>query len=84
MEDYLESYVDHFNLRPHFRLATPVRRVLRDEALAKWRVEIDGASAEVFDKVVMATGPHLMPMMPDFEGEELFTGKILHSKAFKR
>jgi hypothetical protein len=83
VEEYLESYADHFNLRPHLRLCADVQRVWRDDERGKWQVDVAGAPSEYFDKVVMATGPHQLPMMPQFEGEELFMGRLMHSRAFK-
>ncbi|KAH7322739.1 flavin monooxygenase-like protein [Stachybotrys elegans] len=83
VQDYLESYADHFNLRPHLRLNTDVKRIWRSDEHAKWQLELAGAASEYFDKVVVATGPHQLPMMPQFEGEELFTGRLMHSRAFK-
>ncbi|KFA67783.1 hypothetical protein S40285_04500 [Stachybotrys chlorohalonatus IBT 40285] len=84
VEEYLESYADHFQLRQHLRLGTAVKRVWRDDAAAKWRLELDAAAPEYFDKVVIATGPHQLPLMPVFADEQLFTGRLLHSRAFKR
>lgn len=80
----MESYADHFQLRQHLRLGTAVKRVWRDDAAAKWRLELDAAAPEYFDKVVIATGPHQLPLMPVFADEQLFTGRLLHSRAFKR
>lgn len=37
-----------------------------------------------FDKVIVATGPQARAVMPRFEGADLFTGRVLHVKAFKR
>ncbi|KAK2770642.1 dimethylaniline monooxygenase 2 [Colletotrichum kahawae] len=55
VEDYLESYADHFRLRPFIHLNTRVKRVHHDEPTNKWFVEVDGSSTEIFDRVIMAT-----------------------------
>lgn len=85
VEDYLEAYASHFNLGPHFRLSTTVRLIARDgEGEGRWRLDFEGRPSEWFDKVVVATGPHKTPVMPDFEGADLFTGRLIHSKSFKK
>ena len=84
MEEYLESYVDHFNLRPRFQLNSKVKSVIHEDADDMWRVDVEGSPPRYFDRVVMATGPHVRPMMPTIEGSHLFKGRIAHSRAFKR
>ncbi|KAL6414436.1 FAD/NAD(P)-binding domain-containing protein [Ilyonectria robusta] len=83
VNQYLESYVDHFNLRPHMRLNTAVKRIVREES-NKWRLDFEFAPSEYYEKVVIATGPHHEPVMPTIQGARLFSGRIIHSKAFKR
>ncbi|KAK1764305.1 monooxygenase aurF [Phialemonium atrogriseum] len=84
VDKYLESYADHFGLRPKIRLNTDVTRVTRDDAREKWVVDIDGSASELFDKVVIATGVNQKPHIPVFKGFELFTGDKVHSRAYKR
>jgi dimethylaniline monooxygenase (N-oxide forming) len=84
VEHYLESYVDHFNLRHRFHLNTRVKQIVREDKLGKWRLDFEGHPSQHFDKVVLATGPHIIPTMPKFEGAHLFEGDIIHSKSFKR
>ncbi|SPN99128.1 related to flavin depend monooxygenase that catalyses the oxidation of rubrofusarin to 9-hydroxyrubrofusarin [Cephalotrichum gorgonifer] len=81
---YLDDYVDHFDLRPMFRLATPVRYVTRDPESSKWAVTLE-SSGEVllFDKVVVATGINNQPTFPQIKGMEKFQGEILHSRDYK-
>ncbi|CAI4213413.1 unnamed protein product [Parascedosporium putredinis] len=84
VEEYLENYADNFNLRPHLRLGTPIRRVARAEHGDKWAVTLDKTGEVVyFDKVVMATGIGQRPLIPEFPGVEKFTGQTLHSQGFK-
>jgi len=85
MENYIESYVDHYDLRPHFRLNTAVSSIALDDT-GKWQLDFKDGNPpqQYFDKVVVATGPHVKPMLPVFEGQELFKGQIIHSMAFKR
>ncbi|CAM1509044.1 Fc.00g027830.m01.CDS01 [Cosmosporella sp. VM-42] len=84
VNEYLESYVDYFDLRPHLRLNTAVKYVAREEESDKWRLDFEHAPSQYFEKVVVATGPHLEPVMPTIQGANLFAGRILHARAFKR
>ncbi|KAL7951736.1 flavin monooxygenase-like protein [Trichoderma barbatum] len=84
VEDYLEAYVEHFDLSPHFYLSTSVKSISREEKDGRWRLDFDRRPSEWFDKVVVATGPHIRSMMPVFEGADLFTGRLIHSKGFKK
>jgi dimethylaniline monooxygenase (N-oxide forming) len=79
----MERYADHFNLGPHCKLNTAVERVSREDD-GRWRLDFKDEPPLWFDKVVMATGPHVRAVMPTFQGAHLFTGRILHVKAFKR
>ncbi|KAI8246593.1 Monooxygenase aurF [Colletotrichum sp. SAR 10_96] len=84
VEDYLDSYADHFKLRPFIRLNTQVRRVRHDENTKKWVIEIDGSPTEIFDRVIIATGMNQTPNYPELKGVQSFPGRQLHSKSFKR
>ena len=84
VQDYLEAYVQHFHLSPHFRLSTIVESISLERDSGRWRLDLEGQPSEWFDKVVMATGPHIKPMMPDIEGADLFSGRLIHSKGFKK
>lgn len=84
MEEYLEDYVNHFNIWPKCELSTTVTSIVYQGDRDKWRIEFDGKPSRTFDKVVMATGPHVQPTMPEIQGSHLFKGRILHSRAFKR
>ncbi|KND92990.1 Dimethylaniline monooxygenase [N-oxide-forming] 3 [Tolypocladium ophioglossoides CBS 100239] len=84
VEEYIESYVDHFDLGRHFRLNTAVERICREDGVGQWRLDLNGQPSERFDKVLLATGPHVKPMMPKINGSESFAGRIIHSKGFKR
>jgi dimethylaniline monooxygenase (N-oxide forming) len=61
--------------------------VSRDDTNNKWQLEMSegGKPAEtlLFDKIVMAAGPHNVPIQPTIPGNEQFEGEILHSIAFK-
>ncbi|KAJ0414856.1 flavin monooxygenase-like protein [Aspergillus carlsbadensis] len=95
---YLKSYAEHFNLLPHVRLGTNIKRarLTTIDGVEKWELVIttdplDAADASAkeeellyFDKLVMATGSFSTPSRPDIPGLARFTGRVLHSCAYKR
>ncbi|ATY59071.1 dimethylaniline monooxygenase 2 [Cordyceps militaris] len=84
VQRYIESYVEHFELAPHFRLNASVTRISEIEETGRWKIDIGGAPSQYFDKVVMATGPHVKATAFRLEGQELFAGEVMHSQQFKR
>ncbi|PMB68196.1 Dimethylaniline monooxygenase [N-oxide-forming] 4 [Beauveria bassiana] len=84
VQKYIESYVEHFCLAPHFRLNTTVTHISESEETGRWRIDIAGAPSQNFDKVVMATGPHVKATPFRLEGQEVFEGEVMHSQRFKR
>lgn len=88
IDQYLNDYCDHFELRPHLRLSTTIEAINRDDASDKWTIEVrsKGPSKSEqlsFDKLVIAIGPHNIPVEPTLQDRHLFKGEILHSAAFK-
>ncbi|KEF60294.1 uncharacterized protein A1O9_05145 [Exophiala aquamarina CBS 119918] len=87
VDQYLNDYCNHFGLRKHIRLSTEVKSIERDEVHNKWRLSISasGQASETleFDKIVLATGPHVSPVQPTLAGRSHFSGTVIHSIAFK-
>ena len=88
MAAYVNSYVDHFDLRRHIRFNTTVTRLSRDEAGEGWTLEVEerrGVGSPVKRSlrarfVAIATGHHTVPSYPTFPGlEDRFQGKAEHS-----
>ncbi len=86
---YLESYVDHFSIRPRIRLSTEVVSIAYTPANsgAQSRFEVtvqptNGSEAPQtlhFDFTVICNGVFSQPYLPEIEGQALFAGRILHS-----
>ncbi|KAK5048179.1 hypothetical protein LTR84_005849 [Exophiala bonariae] len=87
VDQYLNDYCSHFALHPHMRLATDVKSIQRDDGNNKWclRISTRGQLDETleFDKLVLATGPHVIPKQPELPGRSQFSGNVLHSIAYK-
>lgn len=81
---YFESYCDYFNLWPHIKLSSRVRKVRREGEQWALEVESKGVNSRIdlFDKVVFACGPFVKPRKPEFQGIERFAGQAVHAINF--
>jgi cation diffusion facilitator CzcD-associated flavoprotein CzcO len=90
VEDYIDSFVSHFDLSLNIRLNTTVELVEREETNSFWRVRLSGPGYTSewlrFDKVVVANGHYRFPRFPDIPGlgEWLAAGKATHSAWYRR
>lgn len=77
--DYFDAYAKKFEIRPHFG----------EEVVAikpggpGWEAHTRAGKAFAASHVVVATGLNRVPNRPKYEGEESFTGQILHSREYK-
>lgn len=76
--EYLESYVEHFDLRPQFGCAVKTVR----PSNSGWRVTHAKGASEA-PVVVFATGLSGAAYVPEFEGLADFGGDWIHSSAYK-
>ncbi|KAK5723057.1 hypothetical protein LTR17_014018 [Elasticomyces elasticus] len=87
VDGYLNDYCTHFDLWSSLRLGTSITRIERDDETNKWRLQTSTAKGDkttlTFDKIVIATGSHSVPIMPTLSGSEDFEGDILHSLTYK-
>ncbi len=81
---YFESYAAHFGLVQFIRLQTRVVRakLLPDLSWAVSSIGPDGPKEEIFDYLIVCSGHHREPLMPDYGGG--FSGEVLHSSRYKR
>ncbi|KIW32333.1 uncharacterized protein PV07_03887 [Cladophialophora immunda] len=80
---YMESYCDHFGLRPHIRLQAEVKTFSRIQG--KWAVEYvqDGTShTDFFDKLIVSPGSFVLPRSPKLKDIAKFKGDVLHAIQF--
>ncbi|KAF2762583.1 FAD/NAD(P)-binding domain-containing protein [Pseudovirgaria hyperparasitica] len=84
---YIQAYASHYSLHDHFRLGWGIERVERTLDDGSWLIKSISTSGvrkdEVFDKVIVTTGPYAKAFLPKIDGQDHFKGKILHSQAFK-
>jgi hypothetical protein len=76
---YLESYAEHFKVRPHIRFNTRVAALVRDGEA--WAVRLAGGETRRYRAVLVANGHLWDPRLPDFPGT--FTGTAIHSHHYR-
>jgi Flavin-binding monooxygenase-like len=81
MRAYFDSYAAHFGLQPFLRLRTRVERAERASD-GRWSVSLSGGGRETFDHLLVCSGHHREPYVPEHAGT--FSGEVLHSRDFKR
>jgi cation diffusion facilitator CzcD-associated flavoprotein CzcO len=81
---YFESYATHFELMQLVRLKTRVvsAKLLPDLSWVVNSIGPDGSKEEVFDYLMVCSGHHREPLIPEVSGR--FSGQVLHSSAYKR
>lgn len=81
---YFTGYARTFRIEPHIRLRSHVSCCeLGQDRRWTVRVRANGETrTEHFDAVLVCTGHHREPFVPEFPGT--FTGTILHSSSYKR
>lgn len=76
---YFQDYARHFGLMPHIRFGISVEKA---EPLGeKWRLTFGDGTQEDFEALLVASGHHWHPRMPQYAGK--FEGEMLHSHDFK-
>lgn len=87
MLKFLNLYADHFNVRQLIKFQHYVVRV-RPLANDKWEVIVADMTIEkcatlIFDAVLICNGHYNTPIMPKYEGFDVFKGKQLHSHVYR-
>ncbi len=80
MLDYLESFVDHYQLRECMDFNVSVSAIERDED-GTIRVLTDRKTYHA-DYLVVSSGLHGKPFTPKFDGVENFSGETVHSSTY--
>jgi dimethylaniline monooxygenase (N-oxide forming) len=84
---YLEKYAEHFGVLPRIRFeqeVSGVRRVAGGGWAVITRDSATGATRNSrFDAVVVCSGLHRVPSVPDIPGLDEFSGEVLHSAHYR-
>ena len=79
IEQYLNTLVDDFGVRPHLRCNTGVESARFDAGLGSWCVTTSDGESRNFDLLIAACGQLSNPAIPDLEGIDTFEGPTFHS-----
>ncbi|KAK4724308.1 hypothetical protein R3W88_027087 [Solanum pinnatisectum] len=83
---YLDEYVEHFNIKPKFQ--TCVELAFYNNEENKWNVKsrkVDSGEMKLYacDFLILATGENNEGYIPNVVGIENFKGNIIHSSDYK-
>ena len=79
MVDYLDSYARRFGIGPDFG-----QQALRVTATANgWTAVTASGKSYSARHMVVATGANRCPRMPSVDGQQLFSGTVMHSHAYR-
>ncbi|GAB2281480.1 hypothetical protein Dimus_016067 [Dionaea muscipula] len=79
---YIDDYACHFQISPLYMKRA--EQAVYDEDENKWRVTVNDGSEEYRSRfLVVATGENTDPFMPHIEGLGTFSGKVVHSTAYR-
>lgn len=78
--EYLESYADRFQVRPHIKFNTEVTSIEKADN-GKWLVMTSDGTSNIFSAVVIANGHLWKSRWPAFEGQ--FDGMAIHSSEYR-
>lgn len=92
MFQYFKQYAEKFGLLPHVRLLTEVLQVTQTEdyeRTGRWCVTYKSLKTgetikDIFDGVLLATGHHSYPYVPDIPGLQSFKGNVIHTHSLKK
>ena len=91
---YFQMYAENFKLLPHVKFNTTVERVEQSadyDKTGRWSVTYRSTDdfqsgtvhQEVYDGVLVCTGHHVYPYIPDLPGLDTFQGIKIHSHDYK-
>lgn len=87
---YLKKYVNLFHITERIRFQTRVLTIEKEDMkndTIPWIIQVESNSGQhetfQFDLVVIATGIHSQPFIPEFPGQNKFRGQILCPSSIK-
>lgn len=76
---YADQVVDTYGLRPHLRLGSSVVSTVWDETNEWWRATLDDGQVITSRYAIGAVGGLEVPNLPDIDGLDGFSGKVVHT-----
>ncbi|XP_033728016.1 dimethylaniline monooxygenase [N-oxide-forming] 5-like [Pecten maximus] len=91
VQRYLEMYADAHHLRRYIRFSTEVLNVKQADDFnesGQWMITVNDKNTgekvqNVYDALLVCTGHHASPHIPDFSGMADFMGEVIHSQEYK-
>ncbi|XP_072014325.1 flavin-containing monooxygenase 5-like [Amphiura filiformis] len=91
LRKYFHLYADHFGLEKYIKYQTYIKHVTHADdydTTGQWRLELksrenDSEWQENFDAVLVCSGHHVEPNIPDFPGLKDFKGNVVHTHDYK-
>ncbi|MEM8896358.1 MAG: NAD(P)/FAD-dependent oxidoreductase, partial [Bacteroidota bacterium] len=77
--EHLQAYVEKFDLSVEFN--QNVKRVTHADG--RWSISTEQEENYSADKVVVCTGYNRVPVQPTWLGQDVFTGSLIHSRAYR-
>lgn len=79
LQRYTEHVVEQFGLRDKVELEANVEAIEWDDANKRWAVHVGSKGTFYAQFLINATGPLSQPVIPRFDGQDLFQGKTFHT-----
>lgn len=86
---YLKDYAKHYDILKLIKFDTMVDRVepIDKKTGQVWKVSYrstnTGANEEIYDAVIVCNGHYSVPLVPHIEGDDIFSGTIVHSHDYR-
>ncbi|XP_064108091.1 uncharacterized protein LOC135216603 isoform X2 [Macrobrachium nipponense] len=88
---YLESYCDHFNIKPYIKFRHHVQEVspvMKEESPPAWNVtvkdlETNVSSTTTCDALLICNGHYSIPRIPHIRNIDCFKGRKIHSHDYR-
>ncbi len=77
IQGYMKNVAEKYGLRPHIVFGQKITSAKFDGT--RWHINTEKGLVDQADFLVAATGPLHVPMIPDFQGLDQFTGRYFHS-----
>ena len=77
---YFQGYARHFGVEAYIQFNCEVKRAEKQPD-DSWKITLADGTVEAFDHLLVCSGHHWDPRMPDYPGQ--FSGESLHSHDFK-
>ena len=82
VQRYLESYIEHHDMRSNFHLGVGVESADR-LANGRWRIRLSCGETRLYDALVVANGHHNRPNYPSYANTGAFKGTEIHSRHYR-